>query len=315
MQTVEGNLLLPALPPRLTLGSVQNSYIALGQRLTEYRSFVSEPYYLAKLQALQRQRDEYEHLNTTLTEQQEISLEELAISQQMFKRNKQLFERQILARGQFEKSQAEILQKQSDSKMSESALANNQIRMSAIEGEIIDLLEQHADQERTLRMSLLEGLISLKNDLASWEQRYLLRAPITGQVTFPTVLHENKYVQMAEVVMVVVPHSGDVFGQMLLSQATAGKVKLGQKVKITVGGYSNTEVGVVEGVIKDISLATQNNKYLIHVELPQGLRTSYGVSLEFRQEMQGAAEIVMEDQRLFLRVFNWVRFLFDENVS
>ena len=43
--------------------------------------------------------------------------------------------------------------------------------------------------------------------------------------------------------------------------------------------------------------------YLIDVELPKSLITSYNKKIEFRQEMRASAEIVTEDLRLIERFF------------
>lgn len=43
--------------------------------------------------------------------------------------------------------------------------------------------------------------------------------------------------------------------------------------------------------------------YLIDVELPKKLITSYNKTIDFKQEMRGAAEIITEDLRLIERFF------------
>jgi len=43
--------------------------------------------------------------------------------------------------------------------------------------------------------------------------------------------------------------------------------------------------------------------YLLDVELPKKLVTTYNKDIEFKQEMQGSAEIITEDLRLIERIF------------
>ena len=43
--------------------------------------------------------------------------------------------------------------------------------------------------------------------------------------------------------------------------------------------------------------------YFVDVELPQKLITSYNKEIDFKQEMQGSAEIITEDLRLIERFF------------
>ena len=47
--------------------------------------------------------------------------------------------------------------------------------------------------------------------------------------------------------------------------------------------------------------------YLIDVELPQELITTYNKTIDFRQEMKGTADIVTEDLRLIERFFYQLR--------
>lgn len=46
---------------------------------------------------------------------------------------------------------------------------------------------------------------------------------------------------------------------------------------------------------------------LVEVEWPQGLTTTYSRQLDWRQEMQGQANIVVDDMRLLERIFYQLR--------
>jgi len=72
---------------------------------------------------------------------------------------------------------------------------------------------------------------------------------------------------------------------------------------------------MVEGVIEDIGLVVQDEAYLIRVTLPDGLRTSYGIALHFRQEMEGNAVIITQNIRLLERIFDWLRYTFERHVA
>ena len=68
--------------------------------------------------------------------------------------------------------------------------------------------------------------------------------------------------------------------------------------------YPSDEFGELNGTVKSISLIpNEEGNYLINVELPQDLKTTYGKKIAFRQEMKGTANIVTEDLRLIERFF------------
>ena len=146
----------------------------------------------------------------------------------------------------------------------------------------MDLEQQRAERDRTVRLALLEAYETLDKQIAVWQQTYVLQAPIVGQVSFFTTLQENQFVQASQPVMAIVPKRGEIFGKLLLRQAGAGKVKVGQRVQITLDGYLAPEFGVVEGTIEDIALVVQDETYLLRVTLPDGLRTRHGSVLHFR---------------------------------
>jgi len=100
-----------------------------------------------------------------------------------------------------------------------------------------------------------------------------------------------------------------------LPRVRSGKVKVGQEVKIKFDGYPFNEFGAVEGKIESISMIARDNLYLINVSLPNGLKTTYNKTLEFKQEMQGIADIITEDMRLIERIFNQIRYIFTSSVS
>jgi len=67
--------------------------------------------------------------------------------------------------------------------------------------------------------------------------------------------------------------------------------------------------------VNSISLVPAENRYTVEVSLVDGLRTFYGIELEFTQEMQGTAEIITEKRRLLKRLVDPVKFIFEKNAS
>ena len=90
----------------------------------------------------------------------------------------------------------------------------------------------------------------------------------------------------------------------IIFEYNSGKIKKGQKVQIKLLNYPSDEFGELNGAVKSISLIpNEEGNYLVDVELPQNLKTTYDKTIPFRQEMKGAADIVTEDLRLIERFF------------
>ena len=76
------------------------------------------------------------------------------------------------------------------------------------------------------------------------------------------------------------------------------------------------EYGSVDGKVGSISLVTKAEQvanvnvetYLIAIDLPQGLTTNYGKKLDFKYEIKGTAEIIVNDRRLIERLFDNLKY-------
>lgn len=103
---------------------------------------------------------------------------------------------------------------------------------------------------------------------------------------------------------------------MLLPAAGAGKVTPQSAAIIKLDNYPYMEYGSVDGRVSDISLVTKEEQvanthvetYLISIELPQGLITNYGKKLDFKYEIKGTAEIIVNDRRLIERLFDNLKY-------
>ncbi len=59
---------------------------------------------------------------------------------------------------------------------------------------------------------------------------------------------------------------------------------------------------MVTGRIKNISMVPTDNVYAVEVSFPEGLKSNYGIVLDFNQKMKGMAEIITDEVRLLVRM-------------
>ncbi|WP_338418054.1 HlyD family efflux transporter periplasmic adaptor subunit [Pseudotamlana carrageenivorans] len=115
----------------------------------------------------------------------------------------------------------------------------------------------------------------------------------------------HKTVNQGNLVFTIIPSENSSFIAKLKTPAkNSGKLKIGQKVNIKIENYPDTEFGILNGTVENISIIPdKDGLYLIDVELPKELITSYNKEIDFKQEMRGSAEIITEDLRLIERFF------------
>jgi HlyD family secretion protein len=264
-------------------------------------------YHVNKIHSIQAQIDSHRELDSRLHNQKAIITQELALATDKHKKSQTLYEKGLISEVELSNVEETYLQKKYALESAESAMVNNRLQITEYEKTILDLRHEFQERRREVLLDLHEAFMALQTAFATWEQRYVLKAPISGQVSFFRYWSDQQFVTSGEEVMTIVPDSQELVGKIELPGAGAGKVKAGQTVRIKLDSYPFSEFGALEGEVAAISLVARDNLELITVALPKGLRTNYRKDLSFKQGMQGTAEIVTENLRIFERVFNQLR--------
>jgi len=292
----------------LVLGEIQAFYAEFLKLYNDLLQYFRLDYHNQKINSLRQEISKYRDYSKRLANQSRILKQEEAIATGQFRRDSMLFRQAVIPEADYEVSKSKLLQKQYASEQARITQASNDIQISKLEQEILDL-ELKRNEENGKHISLtLEANNKLVAAIADWKQKYVLRSSVDGTVSFTRIWSENQNVRAGDPVMSVIPQdAGRIIGKISLSLAGSGKVKEGQKVNIRFSGYPYLEYGMVKGIIRSISLVTADNAYSVVVDLPEGLRTSYNLDLKFSQDMQGQAEIITSDKRLIEKIVNPVR--------
>lgn len=291
--------------PILFLGEIEsqyalfeNSYIQyhLNKRLRPFANEVIANSYSVselnnRLQSLQSQRD--------------INKTELEFKDKDLQRNKSLFEKGIISAQDFESKQLEYAQAERNFKNFESSISQIREAISNAHKTSEGTKISQVKEEMSLLKNVIQSFNQLKKAIKDWEYSYVLKSEIQGKVSFLKYWNVNQTVNQGDLVFTVVPEGNESYIAKLRTPAqNSGKLKVNQHVNIKLENYPETEFGVLNGTIKNISLAPDaEGFYYIDVELPKKLITSYKKEINFKQEMRGSAEIITEDLRLIERFF------------
>jgi hypothetical protein len=167
---------------------------------------------------------------------------------------------------------------------------------------------KYRQQQRQFTYQISNALHELSNQLFIWKKNYTFHSPNDGIVAFTNVRVNHQFVTTGESVMCILPlYEEKIIGKMQIPVFGSGKIKQGQEVLIKLDNYPYMEFGVVKGVVASISLVPVKDMYLAEIEFPKGLRSNYGSSIPFNQEMGGVADVIIEDMSLFERFLQPVR--------
>jgi len=291
--------------PILFLGDIESQYALFENSYIQYKLNAKFQPFSNEAHANQYSISELNRRLNSLLSQRDLNKTELEFKQKDLERSKTLYEKGIISTQDYENKQLEIAQAQRNYKNFESSIS--QIRESisnahrTSKGSEINRIKE----EMVLLKNVIQSFNQLKKSIKDWENRYVLKSNINGKVSFLNYWNVNQTVNQGDLVFTIIPNENSAFIAKLKSPAqNSGKIKTGQQVNIKLENYPDTEFGTLQGAIKSISLVPNNEgQYLIDVSLPKTLITSYNKTIDFKQEMRGAAEIVTEDLRLIERFF------------
>lgn len=289
--------------PILFLGDIESQYALFENSYVQYRlnkelkpftnEAIANKYSIAELN--QRLK--------SIKAQKEINKTELEFKQKDLSRNKILFDKGVISAQDYENKQLEFVQSERVYKDFESSISLMRENISGARKTSKGTEINSIKEERVLLKNVIQSFNQLKRAIKDWELQNVLKSNIEGKVSFLNFWKVNQTVNQGDLVFTIIPKQNSSFIAKLKTPAkNSGKIKIGQTVNISLENFPETEFGVLKGKVKNISLIPDKEGfYLIGVELPKELITTYNKPIVFKHEMVGFANIITEDLRLIER--------------
>ena len=237
--------------------------------------------------------------------QLEINKRELELKESQLNGSKDLLSKGVIAQLEYDNNQIEYAQATRNYKSFESSISQIREAISNANKSTKGTVISQKREEVKLLKNVLQSFNQLTNAIKDWEQKYVLKSNINGSVSFLNFWNENQTVQSGELVFTIIPSQNSSYIAKLKTPIlNSGKLKVGQKVNISLENYPETEFGYLVGTLNKIStIPDSEGFYMLDVKLSNKLKTSYNKEIEFKQEMIGSAKIITEDLRLIERFF------------
>lgn len=298
------------------LGDIQSSYQNFKDANHQLSIFNEVNYYPQKITAMEAQIAIIVDYKKKVQEQLDLKKEEMKFIKIRANRDSILYENRVLSEYDNESSKIQMLQMLSNIAAIDGTLSNVKAQIGVLKENMLELQLQYEEKKKNLEANLKESFESIKNTISIWEANYLLKTPINGKVIFTNYWNNNQNVKIGDIVLTILPYNkNELKGKALLPALRAGKVKVGQQVKIKLRNYPDVEFGTIKGIINNISEIPINENYILEIKIPNGLKTSYGKVLPSNQDLIGTAMIVSEDLTLFERLFMPVRKFFVNSIN
>lgn len=287
----------------MNLGDLQNDYITILQALMNYRFFLEHNGYAAKIGHLKQQSGYQSKLTEQLSKKDGRLKEQLNIQQQRFSLDSSLVVQTVMSRVEYEAAQKELLNQQINTEGNYSTILQSRLQEKEIQKNMTDAIIQYQIDENTLLQKIRDAAKTYNGSYAKWEEMYVLRTPVSGQVVFFKYWKENQFVQAGEAVMVVTPPIQKYIARGDISLIGAGKVKPNQKVQIKLYAYPYEEYGSLKGIVKSKSSVAMDTTFAIDIDLVNGLKSNSDKLIPEQAQIVGIAEIMTENKSLLQRLF------------
>jgi len=298
------------------LGTIQADYSLFLKAYRDFMEFRRIDYHQRKIQTARAELEKQRELTQSLSEGASIQQQNYEIASRQYNRDATLYEQEVISDANLEDSRSKMLAESDKYQQIISQMAENNISIARTENQIVELELKQQEENSGMISVLEESYNNLKASITSWEQNFLLAAPVSGSVTFTKYWSENQNVKAGEKVLTIIPaEEGSLVGKISLPLEGAGKVKRGDQVNIQFDNYPHLEYGMVKGYVSDISEVPDDDFYTVEVEFPAGLRTYYDIPINFSQNMQGNAQILTDKKRMLMRVLNPIRSAISKQVE
>ncbi|GHU72514.1 hemolysin [Bacteroidia bacterium] len=287
------------------LGAIQNTYSMFLRSANNYRNFCSYNTIEKEKEALNLQIKGHYRYTRNLHQQLKLKQEELRLAKATYDREKQLYEKGVIAASEMETAENIYLSVRQAVQQMQTGLSSDAIESAQLSESLSKLDTQYENQRNTLLSEVQTAYGELLSVIENWEQTCLFISPIDGTAGFHSIWTRNQFLRAGDKALSVVPEdAGATIGRIQTAAAGSGKIKTGQRVNIKVDGYPYMEYGSLQAEVRSISLISNEQMYAVEVAFPKGLQTNTRKTLPFTGELTGTAEIITDDRSLLIRILD-----------
>lgn len=289
----------------LKLGEIGPAYINFEKTYTDFQLLKELNPYQHKIIKNKSSLNEVKQRLKNQILQEKLLGKEFKLKEIDFNRTKGLMDKGVISQQEFEQKELEFIQIQKS--INSIAITISQMKEAIVNADQVLKTTHISELEDDTRFmkNLMQSYVFLQDAIRNWEYKYVLKSSIDGVVSFQDYWGKYQFVKTGSIVFSILPtNTKNLVGKLVIPSQNTGKVKIGQKVFIKLDNYPYQQYGMLAGVVVNFSISPDSKgNYIVYISLPKGTETSYGKTLEFRQELIGNAEIVTENLSVAERLF------------
>lgn len=286
----------------LSFGLLQENYNMLLTQVYEYNQ-LNNTYHTQSINRLSDKIDALKTLSLVLKNRLSIGESELANAKVQYQIDENLYKEAVIAKSEWIEKTSRYNQKLDEFQNLKQSCIQNDLQIKDMEIQLADLIYKNVESKEKNLKEIELTLTSIENYKLEWKQKYTLIAPINGVVKFIKKISAGDFLKGGQSIAYIIPQSLDIKAKVKLPLKGFGKIKAGQKARLTLDSYPYQEFGFVMGTVIKVSEApTEDSFYEVIIELPDNLITSFKRELNYKPNSVGIAEIITQDYSILERL-------------
>jgi multidrug efflux pump subunit AcrA (membrane-fusion protein) len=291
------------LSGRVQVGEMQADYSTLYEAINNYNFFLNNAYYANVLATIGTEEHNNGRMEETIKERAQILSDQLKAEAWKDSVNNVLLREKVISLSEYNQIRKDYLSQHLNTEDNLTALLQNHQQRKELQKSHSDMQQQYRTSEKDVILAVKSAAKKIKGQTSIWEKQYVLKTPSAGKLVFFRIRKINQYVNSGEPVFMVVPVSQQFEIHVQLPLYKAGKVKTGQRVLLKLQEYPFEEYGMLKANVASITNVAIDSAYSVELKLQNGLTTTRNLTIEFRPEITGTADIITNDKSILQRIF------------
>ncbi len=292
------------------LGELQNSYQSFYQEYLDFINTQKGGFYQTQKNYLQKDLAEIRKLQNQIHQQRKIQQQEYANAEEEYNAYKKLKSKNVISNNEFKQQENKYLASKYPLQQSNTALLNNSSNYRAKEKEITTLNQTIKEQQSKFRQTL-NGMIT---ETESWILKYVVTAPLDGELGYAGILQENQNVTLNQELFMVNPGNTNFFGEVQIPQYNMGKVSKGQRALVKLRSFPFEEFGVINGKVSYITnIALKDSLFIAKIDFVDSKQKNGHHSIVLKPGMMADVEIITKESSLLQRFLRNITKMLNSN--
>ncbi len=311
----QSELVLPRIfKDSLILGDLNQYYQDLMLNIRQYQYIQSNNFYTLKNENISNQLQNYKQLSLLNKELSSLSKKELETGYKKHQIISSLYDQNVIPLIELNEEKQRFFAKQQQHLLTQKNELQNNITIEELAKQQLDIKHDREFQKQQLTESILRQKSAIMNAIQTWKNTYIVSSHSNGRINFIQDLKNNQYLNVNEPLFIVVPSHLSFVGITQVPITNSGKLKIGQKVLITLDSYNPFEFGKLKGKVTKIFSANNQNFFTLYISLTNGFESTLSKKIPFKPQMSGSVEIQLDQSSFGERVLKKVNFILNNNI-